>query len=562
MTTKEQTRLQILNEVLERRWSMREAKEVLGVSERHAWRLLAAYRKEGAAALAHGNRGRVPLNATPTATRQQVVTMARERYGGINYTHLSELLAEREGLMVSRSTVRRLLVGAGLPSPRHRRPPRHRMRRQRMPQEGMLLQMDGSHHAWLEERGPRLTLHLAIDDATGRAPHAIFQEQETTEGYLLLLRGVVRKWGIPLAVYTDRHAAFVSRIPTTEERPGAHQGRTQFARALRELGVTQIFALSPEGKGRVERANGTFQGRLVAELRLAGANTLTDANRVLEEFLPRFNKRFGVPAAEAGPAYRQPDDGLDVDGVLCIKERRQVARDNTVQYNGRVLQLFPDADRPSYAGARVEVQERLDGRILVSYRGKILTPQDAPPLAATLRAQAEAIATNPPVVWEDLCPLAAVRERRPRSLVVPGPLAGDTIWYEDPVRKSKHSKLVRAGMERARREGRRIGRPNVIERDGFLEQFAAVVERLGEGSLSRRRAAVELDIGYATLKRLMDARLAAVQRGGTGSRSSTKADPRQKAMRRPWWVFQAKRGIGYAPLAKRALLTESLNSKP
>ena len=384
LTTKEQTRLQVLNAVVAKLWSTSDASEVLGVSERHVWRLLAAYREEGAAALAHGNRGRVPANATPAAMREKVVALARERYGRINHTHLSELLAEREGVALSRSTLRRLLTRAGLPSPRYRRPPRHRIRRQRMPQEGMLLQLDGSHHAWLEERGPSLCLLLAIDDATGTAPPGIFQERETTEGYLLLLRGVIEKHGIPLAVYTDRHAAFVSRTSLAEEKSGAHRGRTQLGRAIQELGVTQIFALSPEGKGRVERANGTFQDRLVAEMRLAGACTLAEANRVLEEFLPRFNERFGVPAAEPGPAYRQMDDGVDVDGVLCIKEQRRVARDNTVQYHQRTLQLFPNADRPSYAGARVEVQERLDGRLFVTYRGKLLTPQEAPPLAARI----------------------------------------------------------------------------------------------------------------------------------------------------------------------------------
>jgi len=493
------------------------------VSERHVWRLLAAYRKEGAAALSHGNRGRMPPNATSVKLRAQVVSLAREGYQGVNHIHLTELLAEREGVRLSRSTVRRLLVGAGLPSPRHRRPPRHRTRRQRMPQEGMLLQLDGSHHAWLEERGPKLTLLLAIDDATGIAPHAVFHAQETTEGYLLLLQGIVRKWGIPLAIYTDRHAAFISRILTDavpsipqreEERPGDQRVRTQIARALRELGVTQIFALSPEGKGRVERANGTFQDRLVTELRLAGARTLADANRVLEEFLTRFSVRFGVPAAEAGSAYRQPDGGVDVDSMLCIKERRRVARDNTVQYHQRTLQLFPDADRSSYAGAHVEVQERLDGRLLVSYRGKILTPQDAPPLAVTLRAQAQAIAASPQVVREDQYPAAAVRQPRPRVPVAPGPLAGDSIWYEDPVRKRKHRELVRDGMERARQQGKRIGRPAVIEREGFLERFTAVVECLGQGRLSRREAAKQLNVGYATLKRLIDARLAAVHVNG------------------------------------------------
>lgn len=511
LTAQEQARLQVLNAVVTKQCAASQAAEVLGVSERHVWRLLAAYREEGAAALAHGNRGRIPANATPDAMRQMVVALARERYRGINHTHLSELLAEREGLALSRSTVRRLLAGAGLPSPRFRRPPRHRTRRQRMPQEGMLLQLDGSHHAWLEERGPRFCLLLAIDDATGTAPHAVFQEQETTEGYLRLLRGVVEKHGIPLAVYTDRHATFVSRRSSPEEKSGALGGRTQLGRALRELGITQVFAMSPEGKGRVERANGTFQDRLVAELRLAGANTLVDANRILGEFLPRFSERFGVPAAEAGLAYRQPDAEFDVDGALCIKERRQVARDNTVQYHGRVLQLFPDAHRPTYAGIRVEVQHRLDGRVLVSHGGKVLTPQDAPPLAATLRAQAQTIAANPRLIWEDLSPAPVVRPPRSRTAVTPGPLAGDTIWYEDPARKRKHADLVRAGMERVRQEGKRVGRPSVMEREGFAERFATVVERLAEGVLSRRQAAQELAIGYATLKRLIDARLAAVK---------------------------------------------------
>ena len=141
LTAKEQTRLQVLNAVVAKQWPASQAAEVLGVSEHHVWRLLAAYREEGAAALAHGNRGRTPANATPDAVRAMVVTLARGAYSGINHTHLSELLAEREGVALSRSTVRRFMAGAGLPSPRFRRPPRHRARRQRMPEEGMLLQL-------------------------------------------------------------------------------------------------------------------------------------------------------------------------------------------------------------------------------------------------------------------------------------------------------------------------------------------------------------------------------------------------------------------------------------
>ncbi len=476
LTAKEQTRLQILNGVLEGHWFVREATEVLGVSERHAWRLLAAYRKEGAAALAHGNRGRVPSNATPTATGQQVVAMAQERYSGINHTHLAELLAKLGGVVLSRSTVRRLLVGAGLPSPRYRRPPRHRYRRQRMPQEGMLLQVDGSHHAWLEDRGPWLTLLLAVDDATGSVPYAVFSEQEDTEGYFRLMMGIIQRRGIPLALYSDRHSVFLHQNGANEtvEAPLAGKGKqTQFSRAMWELGVTQVFAHSPEAKGRIERANGTFQNRLVADLRLAGASTLAEANGVLGEFLPRFNERFGVPAAQPGSAYRPLDAGYDIGAVLCFKELRRVAKDNTVQYQGHTLQLYPGLDRPSYAKARVEVQERLDGRLLVSYRGKLLTPEDAPPLAAALRASATS-----PVVPEEAWPPEDECTRDARPKPPPGPLAGEPVWYEDPGKKRLHRDLVRAGMERARQEGRHIGRPRLS--DQVDAKFVGERRSLGE----------------------------------------------------------------------------------
>jgi transposase len=336
LTTNEQNRLQTLNGVLEKHWPMQEAARIMGVSERQGWRILAAYRKEGAAALAHGNRGRTPANATPLTICQQVVAITKERYCGVNHTHLAELLAEREGITLSRSTLRRLLTRAGLPSPRRGRSPRHRYRRQRMPQEGILLQLDGSHHRWLEDRGTWLTLFLAIDDATGTVPYAIFREREDTMGYFELLKVIINRCGIPLGVYTDRHSVFqVERGPNGGPIP-----LTQFGRALRELGITHVRAHSPEAKGRVERANGTFQDRLVSELRLSGASNIEEANLVLWDFLPRFNRRFGVPAAQPGQAYRPISLELELEGILCVKERRRVARDNTVQYRQRNLQLL------------------------------------------------------------------------------------------------------------------------------------------------------------------------------------------------------------------------------
>ena len=194
--------------------------------------------------------------------------------------------------------------------------------------------------------------------------------------------------------------------------------------------------------------------------------------------------------------------GLDLGGVLCIKELRRVAKDNTVQYHGRSLQLFPSMERPSYAGARVEVQERLDGSLLVRHKDQILTPQEAPPLAAELRAgvpEGPALVSRP-----DPDPTDWMPSPRVKAPVIPGPLAGDTIWYEDPGRRRLHRDLVRAGMERAKQQGKRIGRPRVWERPEFEQKFAKVVERIGSEGISRSQAARELGIGYATLKRLLD----------------------------------------------------------
>ena len=272
MTPKEQTRLQVLNRLLAERMTLDQAAELMGLSPRHTRRILADYRENGAASLAHGHRGRKPSNATPEATRSRVVHLAGTIYEGANHTHLAELLSEREGIDLGRTTLRRILVSAGLTSPRRRRPPKHRVRRQRMPRADTLVQLDGSHHRWLGEDGPQFALLLAVDDATGTVSNALFCEQEDSLSYFRLLQGLIQSRGIPLALYTDRHPVFKHR---TEYPPSGTP--TQFGRALEELGVQLIFALSPQAKGRVERTAGTFQDRLVTELRLAGAVTMEEA---------------------------------------------------------------------------------------------------------------------------------------------------------------------------------------------------------------------------------------------------------------------------------------------
>ncbi len=390
LNQKDQARLQLLNRMLEGAMKVSEAASLMGLSERHTWRLLAAYRKEGAAALSHGNRGRVPNHTIPGQVKARVLELARGTYAGFNHTHLSEILAEREGLDLSRPTVRRILVSAGIKSPRHRRRPKHRIRRERYSQEGMLLQIDGSRHDWLEGRGPYLTVIGAIDDATGTVPFALFREQEDAHGYLLLLERTIKVKGVPLALYSDRHGIFERSPAEPESLDEQLQGKrnpTQFGRALRELGIESILAQSPQAKGRIERLWGTFQDRLVSLLRLAGASNADEANQVLWEFLPGFNERFGVPPQQPGSAYRTLPEGLQLESMLCFKYQRTVANDNTIHFAGQVLQLLPDMQRISYARARVQVQERLDGSIVVSCQGKTIAVRQAPAHPVTLRAR-------------------------------------------------------------------------------------------------------------------------------------------------------------------------------
>ena len=380
MTPKEQTRLQVLNSLLAEHMTLDQAATLMGVSERHTRRILTAYREEGAAAVSHGHRGRRAPNATPEPVATAVVHLARTKYAEANHTHLSELLSEREGIEIGRSTLRRILVIAGLSSPRQRRPPKHRVRRQRMPREGMLIQVDGSRHPWLGNQAPQFTLLIAVDDATGTVVDALFCEQEDAHNYFLMMQSLIERCGRPVALYTDRHGVF--KHTPGSGLPGMP---TQFSRAMEELEIQMIFARSPQGKGRVERAAGTFQDRLVTELRLAGASNIGEANRVLDQFLPRFNRRFGVPPLYPEPAFRPLDPELCLEQVLCFKHKRRVARDNTVRFQLHTLQLLPGPERPSYAGAAVEVLESLDGRLSVRHEGRIVLAQEAPPSPVFLR---------------------------------------------------------------------------------------------------------------------------------------------------------------------------------
>ena len=383
LTPREQSRLQVLNSLLAEHVTLDQAAALMGLSPRLARRILADYRENGAVSLTHGLRGRKPSNAIPEPVMSRGFTWPARFTKELTIRISPELLGEREGIDIGRTTLRRILINSGLNSPKRRRPPKHRVRRRRMrmPPEGMLIQLDGSHHRWLGEDGPQFALLFALDDATGTVEGALFCDQEDSRSYFLLLQGLIRSRGIPLALYTDRRPVFKHR---SEYQPAGTA--TQFGRAVDELGMQLIFALSPQARGRVERTTGTFQDRLITELRLSGATTMEEAKAVLKQFLPRYNRRFRVPPQCSNPAFRPVGPELSLGQVLCFKHRRRVARDNNVKFHRHTLQILPGPKRPSYAGAVVVVLEGLDGRLSLQHEGRIVASQEAPPSPGTLRS--------------------------------------------------------------------------------------------------------------------------------------------------------------------------------
>lgn len=389
MSQKELQRMVVIQKAVEGHLKVSEAAQALNRSERQVQRLKQWFDSEDSSWVLHGNAGRRPANRVSEATRQKVVELAHGRYAGFNDSHLRDKLAG-EKIVLSRSTVRRILREAGLASPQKRRPRKYRSRRPRRTQEGMLLQVDGSWHDWLEGRGPWLTLLGFVDDATGKVPQAHFQaEREDSAGYLRLTRCLVEKCGVPLAIYRDRHGTFQRNDAhwSLEEQLAGRQFPTQVGRALEQMGIETIVARSPQAKGRIERLWRTFQDRLVSELRADGVSTLEQANVVLARFLVEYNQQFAKPAEKAGGAYRKLDPRLDLEQIFSLQYECSVNQDHVIRAGaGAVLQLPPLPGKRSFAGRKVLLCQLPDGRLRVYLEGRLLLEQDADPEAGPVRA--------------------------------------------------------------------------------------------------------------------------------------------------------------------------------
>lgn len=368
LSQKELQRVAVISSCIRGDLACARAAQLLDLTPRHIKRLKARYRQGSAAALAHASRGRPSPLRLPERTRARILELARTRYAGFNDHHLCEKLCEVEGLSLGRETLRRLLRSAGIGSPRKRRAPAHRQRRLARAREGEMLLLDASLHRWLEDRGPQLTLLGFLDDATRKVLVAEFFPTEDARGYFRLLRRLLRRCGVPLSFYGDRHGIFVRNDEhwSVEEQLAGKRQPTQFGRALAQLGVTYIAARSPQAKGRIERLWGTFQDRLTSELRLAGAADLHAANEVLRRFLPDYNRRFGRAPRDTEKAWRPAPH--DLDRICCFLHERAVGNDNVVQWDGRRFQLPPQPQRFSFAGAKVQLYESLEGKVAI-YHG-------------------------------------------------------------------------------------------------------------------------------------------------------------------------------------------------
>ncbi len=358
-TMEDMKRYGVVKAVVDRKMTNGEGAAALDLSVRQLKRIKKKVRQDGMTGIRHGNRGRAPVHTFPDPFKKRVISLVQRRYPGFNFSHLSEMLEEEEGIHINRETLRLWLRPLGYGG-RVRTQPRHRKRRQRSARVGQMLFLDGSPHRWFG--ATQHTLLLATDDASGRPLYGLFRAHEDLEGCFTVCQEVFTRYGLPVVFYLDRASQF-----TTTRRGGVHVHQrdgepTQFERALQQLAVKPIFADSPEARGRAERINGVFQDRLVAELRFRRITTAEAAADYLNRhFIPRYAKRFGVAPEEDIAAWRPIPPGMDLRHTLCRRYSRVVNKDNTLSVTGRIIQIHPTRKRLSFVKAKVTVNHWLDG---------------------------------------------------------------------------------------------------------------------------------------------------------------------------------------------------------
>jgi len=369
MSQKELHRLEAVQKVKDHRLSVSNAARLLSISRSHMHRLLQAYDREGCGGLVSKKRGRPSNRRYPEAFRNTVLDIVREHYHDFGPTLACEKLAERHGIGISKETLRQWMTQAGLWTSRQERRKHLHQPRNRRECFGELVQIDGSHHWWFEDRGPKCALLVFIDDATGKLLHLRFARSENTFDYFHATKAYLQEWGKPLAFYSDKHGIFRTTHASNLDRTS---GFTQFGRALHELNIDIICANTPQAKGRVERANQTLQDRLVKELRLHDISTIEAANDFTPAFIAAFNARFGKEPRNAKAMHRPLADHENLDGVMCRKEMRKLSQTLTLRYDKVLFILEPTEAAKRLAGQKVIVCDYPDGRLEVMHDGVTL----------------------------------------------------------------------------------------------------------------------------------------------------------------------------------------------
>jgi transposase len=363
-TQEELKKLHVVRKAIEKSITQNEAAEILDVSDRQIRRIAMRIQLEGDAGVIHKLRGKSSNRALPGKNR--VLRLFKAKYPDFGPTLASEKLLERDKIKVNDETLRLWLIKEGVPYKKRKKRP-HRQWRERRHYFGEMIQMDGSDHDWLEGRGPRLIFMGYIDDATGN-PFGRFYEYEGTIPAMDSFKRYIEKYGIPVSIYIDKHAAYKSKKKLSiEDELSNKDPLTQFTRALGELGVEVIYANSPQAKGRIERLFNTFQDRLLKEFRLEKARTIEDANKVAERFLPKYAKRFSIKALYSDDLHRPIPKGLDLDKILCTREEHPLRNDFTVAHDKKLYQIEDDT-----RAKKVMVEERIDGSMLITYKDKPL----------------------------------------------------------------------------------------------------------------------------------------------------------------------------------------------
>jgi hypothetical protein len=373
MSIEELRRVYIVKQAISRVITQKKASELIELSYRQTKRLVRRVREEGDRGIIHRLRGRRGNRRISEEVRARVMALHREKYWDFGPTLASEKLSELHGIEISHETLRLWLLGEGKQEWQRKRK-KHRQWRERREYSGEMVQVDGSHHKWLEGRGSRLVLMGYVDDATSKAFGRFYDYEGTLPGMDSFMR-YVKEYGIPQSIYLDRHTTYTSpKKATIEEQLRGEESKSQFERAVEELGVEVIRAYSPQAKGRVERSFRTFQDRVIKEMRLAGVKNKEEANEFLEGYLPKYNERFGKLPAKEGDLHRESPSHEELLGMLCIKEKRRVRNDGVVQYKNGFYQLEGVSRRVK----GVIVEERIDGSVKIRKNGSYLKCRKIP----------------------------------------------------------------------------------------------------------------------------------------------------------------------------------------